>query len=71
MVKLICAIVGTKESVFSVDIDANQSVGHLKDAIKAKNEDLQGPARNLQLFPAKTVDGKWLAIEHGRCNTAR
>ncbi|CAI5739710.1 unnamed protein product [Peronospora destructor] len=63
MVNLICAIVGTKESVFSVDIDANQSVGHLKNAIKAeKANDLKDvDADKLRLFPAKTEDGTWLS----------
>ncbi|CAI5719689.1 unnamed protein product [Peronospora farinosa] len=60
MVKLFCAIVGVKGSAFSVEIDVTQSVGDLKKVIKAKNEDLQGPARNLQLFLAKGTDDKWL-----------
>ncbi|CAI5737062.1 unnamed protein product [Peronospora farinosa] len=60
MVKLFCVIVGVRGSAFPVNIDVNQSVGDLKDAIKAKNEDLQGPARNLQLFLAKITDGVWL-----------
>ncbi|UIZ23806.1 hypothetical protein KXD40_009599 [Peronospora effusa] len=58
---MICAIVGTKECAFPVDIDKRQLVGDLKDAIKAKNSDIQCPARSLQLFPAKIVEGKWLA----------
>ncbi|CAI5713571.1 unnamed protein product [Peronospora farinosa] len=61
MVKLICTIVGTKESVFLVDIDTRQLVGELKKAIKVENPDFQCSARNLQLFPAKMVEGKWLA----------
>ncbi|CAI5713526.1 unnamed protein product [Peronospora farinosa] len=60
MVTLFCIIVGTKESVFPVDIDKRQSVGHLKDAIKAKRM-YQFPADELQLYPAKMVEGKWLA----------
>ncbi|KAG3236880.1 hypothetical protein PI124_g18106 [Phytophthora idaei] len=60
MVKLFCAIVGEAGSTFPVDIDAGQSVGDLKDAIKAKNEDIKCPARELQLFLAKTDDGAWL-----------
>ncbi|KAL3656363.1 hypothetical protein V7S43_018737 [Phytophthora oleae] len=59
MVKLFCAIVGEQGSAFSVDIDTNKSVDHLKKAIKAKNEDIACPARKLQLFLAKT-DGAWL-----------
>ncbi|CAI5705423.1 unnamed protein product [Peronospora farinosa] len=36
-------------------------VGDLKKAIKVENSDIQCPARNLQLYPAKMVEGKWLA----------
>ncbi|EGZ11069.1 hypothetical protein PHYSODRAFT_264761, partial [Phytophthora sojae] len=46
MVKLFCAIVGAAGSAFPVDIDAGQSVGDLKKAIKADK---------LQLFLAKTI----------------
>ncbi|UIZ21105.1 hypothetical protein KXD40_000085 [Peronospora effusa] len=61
IVPLICTIVGREEgSAFPVDIDDNKSVGHLKDEIKAKNEDIQVPARNLRLFLAKKTDGAWL-----------
>ena len=60
MIKLVCAIVGAPDNAFPVDIDTSQLVGDLKDAIKAKNEDIQGPARKLQLFLAKGKDGAWL-----------
>ena len=38
-----------------------QSVDHLKKAIKNENEDVQGPARNSQLFLVKSVNGTWQA----------
>ncbi|KAG3012675.1 hypothetical protein PC121_g25218 [Phytophthora cactorum] len=62
MVKLFCAIVGVAGSAFPVDIDENKSVGHLKDAIKAKkpNDFKDVDADKLQLFLAKTDDGAWL-----------
>nr|WNO07219.1 CRN effector protein [Phytophthora cinnamomi] len=64
MVKLFCAIVGVAESSFPVDIDADQTVADLKDAIKAKNaNDLKDvDAKNLQLFLAKKDEGRgaWL-----------
>ncbi|KAG3238387.1 hypothetical protein PI124_g16651 [Phytophthora idaei] len=61
MVKLFCAIVGEAGSAFPVDIDAGQTVGDLKDAIKAKKPDtIKGEADKLQLFLAKTDDGAWL-----------
>ncbi|EGZ27443.1 hypothetical protein PHYSODRAFT_321246 [Phytophthora sojae] len=61
MVKLFCAIVGAAGSAFPVDIDAGQSVGDLKDAIKAKKM-YQFPADELQLFLAKKDEGRgaWL-----------
>ncbi|KAL3662903.1 hypothetical protein V7S43_011851 [Phytophthora oleae] len=58
MVTLFCAIVGEQGSAFSVDIDTNKSVDHLKKAIKAEKM-YQFPADKLQLFLAKT-DGAWL-----------
>ncbi|RMX64602.1 hypothetical protein KXD40_002085 [Peronospora effusa] len=69
MVTLLCAFVGTKGSVFPVHIDASQSVGHLKDAIKMDNQRrITCDANDLQLYPAKTKigtakteDGKWLS----------
>ncbi|KAG3107626.1 hypothetical protein PI125_g12569 [Phytophthora idaei] len=59
MVKLFCAIVGEARSAFPVDIDAGQTVGDLKDAVKTKINYL-GPAYELQLFLAKTTNGAWL-----------
>ncbi|KAG3123409.1 hypothetical protein PI126_g23723, partial [Phytophthora idaei] len=69
MVTLYCAVVGVAGSAFPVDIDENKSVGHLKDAIKAKNSDdptLKNiAAKNLQLFLAKKDKGRgaWLTEE--------
>jgi hypothetical protein len=60
MVKLFCAIAGVAGSAFEVKIDDTESISALKDAIKAKNEDIKGPARELQLFLAKTEDVGWL-----------
>ncbi|EGZ11161.1 hypothetical protein PHYSODRAFT_287175 [Phytophthora sojae] len=63
MVKLFCAIVGAAGSAFPVDIDADQSVGDLKKAIKAEktNKLKDIDAGDLQLFLAKTADGAWLS----------
>ncbi|OWY94350.1 Crinkler (CRN) [Phytophthora megakarya] len=61
MVQLFCAIVGEVESSFSVDIDENETVSDLKDAIKDKNSaTITCDARKLKLFLAKTTDGAWL-----------
>ncbi|UIZ26834.1 hypothetical protein KXD40_002219 [Peronospora effusa] len=60
MCMLNCAIVGASGSAFMVIIEKWKTVALLKKAIKAENEDLQGPARNLQLFLAKGTDDKWL-----------
>ncbi|OWZ05155.1 Crinkler (CRN) [Phytophthora megakarya] len=63
MVKLFCAIVGEVGSAFPVDIDENETVGDLKNAIKAKNSaTITCDARELQLFLAKTTDGTWLTV---------
>ncbi|KAG2791448.1 hypothetical protein PC129_g24043 [Phytophthora cactorum] len=60
MFKLFYAIVGEAGSVFPVDIDAGQSVGDLKDAIKAKKPNkITCDADELQLFLAKKGDA-WL-----------
>ncbi|UIZ20347.1 hypothetical protein KXD40_000957 [Peronospora effusa] len=63
MIKLFLVIVGVKGSAFPVDIDTTESVGDLKDAIKAKKANAlkNVGARNLQLFLAKGTDGKWLS----------
>ncbi|OWZ12790.1 Crinkler (CRN), partial [Phytophthora megakarya] len=55
MVKLFCAIVGVAGSSFPVDIDENETVGDLKDAIQDKKpNDLKDvDADKLQLFLAK------------------
>ncbi|OWZ07897.1 Crinkler (CRN) [Phytophthora megakarya] len=61
MVNLSCAIVGVVGR-FPVNIDENETVGDLKDAIKDKKpNDLKDvDADKLQLFLAKTADGAWL-----------
>ncbi|CAH0493514.1 unnamed protein product [Peronospora farinosa] len=59
MLTLFCAIVGTKGSVFSVDIDANRSVYDLKKEMKAKKL-YHFPSDQFQLFVAKMTDGNWL-----------
>ncbi|ETN21728.1 hypothetical protein PPTG_01844 [Phytophthora nicotianae INRA-310] len=60
MVKLVCVFVGLEESLFFVNIDANESVGYLKDAIKEKKPwTVTGVARKLHLFLAKK-DSAWL-----------
>ncbi|KAL8010561.1 putative aminoglycoside phosphotransferase, protein kinase-like domain superfamily [Plasmopara halstedii] len=72
MVKLLCAIVGEEGSAFPVDINETLSVGHLKDAIKAKKPNaFKGfDADQLELSLAKKGAG-WLpsadlaAIEDG------
>ena len=63
MIKLFLVIVGVKESAFTVDIDTTESVGDLKDAIKAKkvNALKNVGVRNLQLFLSKATDGEWLS----------
>ncbi|UIZ26294.1 hypothetical protein KXD40_002164 [Peronospora effusa] len=60
MCMLNCAIVGASGSAFTVIIEKWKTVALLKQAIKAENEDLQGPARNLQLFLTKR-NGVWLS----------
>ncbi|KAE9033885.1 hypothetical protein PR003_g8654 [Phytophthora rubi] len=62
MVKLFCAFVGVAGSALPVDIDAGQSVGDLKDAIKAKDEDgdIKCSAHKLHLFLARKDDDSWL-----------
>ncbi|KAE9112040.1 hypothetical protein PF010_g10595 [Phytophthora fragariae] len=62
MVKLFCAIVGVAGSAIPVDIDASQTVGDLKGAIKEKksNKLKNVDAGDLQIFLARTADGAWL-----------
>ncbi|KAG6598124.1 Crinkler (CRN) family protein [Phytophthora cinnamomi] len=56
LLSLQCAIVGNS---FDVEIDDGAKVSQLKKAIKTEN-DIKGPARDLQLFLAKK-DGAWLS----------
>ena len=60
MVTLFCAVVGEKGSAFSIEIDANDSVGDLMDAIALK-EKYEFAASKLKLFVAKTSQNKWLS----------
>ncbi|KAF1322370.1 hypothetical protein FI667_g11337, partial [Globisporangium splendens] len=60
---LFCALVGAKGSAFPVDIDASQSVGHLKEAIKTKKQSkIKCDADELQLYLGKIGDGAWLGF---------
>ncbi|CAH0490660.1 unnamed protein product [Peronospora farinosa] len=75
LLTLICALV--KEGrAFSVDIDNNKSVGHLKDAIKeGTSVIIQITARKLQLFLAKRDEGRgaWLTeteVKQGAWSTS-
>ncbi|KAG2805304.1 hypothetical protein PC116_g22265, partial [Phytophthora cactorum] len=52
MVKLFCAIVDVAGAAFPVNIDAGESVGDLKKAIKSEKM-YEFPADQLQLFLAK------------------
>ncbi|TDH66756.1 hypothetical protein CCR75_009260 [Bremia lactucae] len=63
MVKLFCAIVNDAGAAFPVDIDAEATVGDLKNAIKKKNPaTLACDAKDLELFLAKKDEGRgpWL-----------
>ena len=58
--KLFCAIVDVKGATFPVDIDAGETVGDLKDVIKAKKPNkIKCDADQLRLFLAKKGDS-WL-----------
>lgn len=59
MLALACALVGSPGYLSRVDIDANESVGDLKNAIKSKAEERSCSAHRLQLFLAKRGD-EWL-----------
>ena len=61
--RLICAIVGVKKSLFSVRVEDSDIVDELKEAIKAQNE-IKGPANTMQLFLAKASDNKWLSYDN-------
>ena len=60
--RLVCALVGVKESVFSVTIDPSMLVDELKKAIKKekKNNLKAVDADELQLFLARKGDETWL-----------
>ncbi|KAK1946319.1 hypothetical protein P3T76_001872 [Phytophthora citrophthora] len=58
MLTIVCALVGVKGSAFSVDVDENKLVDHLKDKI-AEKQKLDIVASELQLFLAKKDDA-WL-----------
>ncbi|EGZ19156.1 hypothetical protein PHYSODRAFT_446796, partial [Phytophthora sojae] len=58
MVKLFCAVVGGKGGAFPVKIDASETVGDLKDAIR-ENPEFGFPKSKLELFLAKKGDA-WL-----------
>ena len=62
LVSFACAIVGQAESTFAVDIDDSQTIGEMKDVIKAETVTISCDASDSQLFPAKTIDDddKWL-----------
>ncbi|KAK1939023.1 hypothetical protein P3T76_009098 [Phytophthora citrophthora] len=64
MVTFVCAIVGSDSTIlgglFTVDIDKDKLVGHLKESIRRKKI-FQFPADKLQLFLAKKENGLWLA----------
>lgn len=63
MVSLVCALVGEERREFFVDIDANEMVDSLKNAIKTQNGDIiPCAARGLQLYCAMQ-DCKWFSIE--------
>ena len=38
MLTLFCAVVGVEGDAFPIEIEANKSVGHLKDAIAVKQK---------------------------------
>jgi hypothetical protein len=61
MVTLYCGVVRVAGTAFPVDIDGNNSVGHMKEVIKEKKM-YQFPADQLQLFLAKK-GGEWLTEE--------
>ncbi|KAE9328147.1 hypothetical protein PR003_g15861 [Phytophthora rubi] len=61
MVKFFCAIAGVAGNAFAVDIDAGETVGDFKEAIQKNKPNLvKGEPDKLNLFLAKTEDGKWL-----------
>ncbi|TDH71656.1 hypothetical protein CCR75_001066 [Bremia lactucae] len=59
MITLFCAILSAAEVAFPVNIDAEATVGHLKDAVKAKNSvTIFCDAKDLQLFLGKKNEGR-------------
>ncbi|EGZ05843.1 hypothetical protein PHYSODRAFT_252840, partial [Phytophthora sojae] len=57
---LICAVDGAGGSPFPVEIDADKTVGHLKEAIKEQSDGLiraDDPWTKLEHFLAKKADG--------------
>ena len=65
-VTLFCVIVDCPQGVFSIQIDTNRSLGHLKDAIKADNSILiRCDAIDMQLFLTKREGGHgaWMTQE--------
>ncbi|EEY68566.1 Crinkler (CRN) family protein [Phytophthora infestans T30-4] len=65
MLVFFCVIVGEADSTFMVKLDEGVSVGKLKKAIlDAHPKSLKDVGeREVQLFVAKTSDGKWLEAE--------
>ncbi|EEY59692.1 Crinkler (CRN) family protein [Phytophthora infestans T30-4] len=65
MLVLFCVIIGEADSAFMVTLDEGVSVGQLKKAIlDAHPKSLKDvEMKELQLFVAKTNDGKWLGGE--------
>ncbi|KAG1688434.1 hypothetical protein DVH05_003740 [Phytophthora capsici] len=65
LVSLQCVVVGVAGDAFTVDIDKNLSVGHLKDKIVKENKNYptlkKVAPKNLLLFLAKAGDSAWLA----------
>ncbi|KAE8954163.1 hypothetical protein PR003_g33593, partial [Phytophthora rubi] len=63
MVKLFCAIVGVAGNAFPVDIDADQTVGDLKKAVKKENKNklYNVDAGDLELYLAKKGSA-WLTV---------
>uniref|UniRef100_A0AAV1TQZ8 Crinkler effector protein N-terminal domain-containing protein n=1 Tax=Peronospora matthiolae TaxID=2874970 RepID=A0AAV1TQZ8_9STRA len=63
VVSLVCAIVCVPESLFVVEVDTNELVGSLKDAIKEKKRTSNTcVASDLQLYLAKD-NRTWLPYD--------
>ncbi|GMF28857.1 unnamed protein product [Phytophthora lilii] len=62
MVKLFCAIPGTRGSAFSVEVDEDETVDDLKKVIKKENPStITCDTKDLQLFLTKTGERSWLS----------